>query len=58
MRINYDVNHYSINSIILYSILVEKLINQKHLGLKLDERRNFRTLLKANFLLLIKELGC
>ena len=58
MRINYDVNHYSINSIILYSILVEKLINQKHLGLKLDERRNFRRLLKANFLLLIKELGC
>ena len=40
------------------SIVVEKLINQKYLGIKLDERRNFRGHLKANFLLLIKELGC
>ena len=39
------------------SLVVEKVKTQKHLGLKLDERLDFREYLKANLLLLIKELG-
>ena len=39
------------------SLVVKKVKTQKHLGLKLDERQDFREYLKTNLLLLIRELG-
>ena len=41
-----------------YSLVVEKVKTQKHLGLKLDERLSFREHMKSRFAIVNKELRC
>ena len=41
-----------------YSLIVEKVKTQKHLGLKLDERLSFREHMKSRFAIVNKELRC